>query len=42
MCITTKLSAEIEWSISADIPLKIKYDLGDNSSVMFFIAPKIE
>jgi proliferating cell nuclear antigen len=42
MCITTKLSPEIEWSISADIPLKIKYDLGDNSSIMFFIAPKIE
>jgi proliferating cell nuclear antigen len=42
MCITTKLSSEIEFSISPDIPLKIKYDLGDNSSVMFFIAPKIE
>ena len=42
MCITTKLSSEIEISISAEMPLKIKYDLGDNSSVVFFIAPKIE
>jgi proliferating cell nuclear antigen PCNA len=42
MCITTKLAAEIELSISGEMPLKIKYDLGNNSSVMFFIAPKIE
>jgi proliferating cell nuclear antigen len=42
MCMTTKLSSEIEFSISDEMPLKIKYDLGNNSSVMFFIAPKIE
>lgn len=42
MCITTKLSSDIEFSISGQLPLRIKYDLGNNSSVMFFIAPKIE
>ena len=42
MCITTKLASEIEMSISAEMPLKIKYDLGNNSSVMFFLAPKVE
>lgn len=42
MCITTKLTSEIEFSISGEMPLRIKYDLGNNSSVMFFIAPKIE
>lgn len=42
MCITTKLAPEIEFSISGQLPLRIKYDLGNNSYVMFFIAPKIE
>ena len=42
MCITTKLSPEIGFSISAEMPLRIKYDLGNNSTVMFFIAPKVE
>jgi len=42
MCITTKLSSEIEMSISDNMPLRIKYDLGNNSSVMFFLAPKVE
>ena len=42
MCMTTKLSSEIEMSISDNMPLRIKYDLGNNSSVMFFLAPKVE
>jgi len=42
MCITTKLSSEIEMSISDNMPLRIKYDLGNNSSVIFFLAPKVE
>jgi proliferating cell nuclear antigen PCNA len=42
MCITTKLASEIEMSISDNMPLRIKYDLGNNSSVMFFLAPKVE
>jgi proliferating cell nuclear antigen len=41
MCITNKLSNEIEFSISSNCPMKIKYDLGDNSTLLFFIAPKI-
>jgi proliferating cell nuclear antigen PCNA len=42
MCITTKLSSEIKFHISGDCPMKISYDLGYNSHVMFYIAPKIE
>jgi proliferating cell nuclear antigen PCNA len=41
MCITNKLSNDIEFSISNEFPMKIKYSLGDDSSVLFFIAPKI-
>lgn len=42
MCLTNKLSNEIQFFISGDCPMKIKYDLGDDSSVIFYIAPKIE
>lgn len=42
MCLTTKLAGEIEFSISQQFPLKINYNLGENSSVSFFIAPKVE
>jgi proliferating cell nuclear antigen len=42
MCLTTKLSNEISFSISAEFPMRIKYDLGENSHVIFFIAPKME
>jgi len=41
MCMTTKLSADISISISDKFPMKIKYDLGNNSFVTFYIAPKI-
>lgn len=41
MCVSTKLSNEIEFFISVDSPMKIKYDLGKNSYLLFFIAPKI-
>lgn len=41
MCLTNKLSNDIEFSISAECPMKIKYNLGDNSYLTFFIAPKI-
>ena len=41
MCLTNKLSNEVEFFISAEYPMKIKYDLGDDSSLVFFIAPKI-
>jgi proliferating cell nuclear antigen PCNA len=41
MCLTNKLSNEIAFGISAEAPMKIKYDLGNGSSIEFFIAPKI-
>jgi len=41
MCLTNKLSNEIEFFICDNCPMKIKYDLGDESTFMFFIAPKI-
>ena len=41
MCLTTKLSPEIDIGIRANYPMRIKYDLGNNSHAFFFIAPKI-
>lgn len=40
MCITNKLSPDIDFSLSNQCPMKIKYDLGDDSSLLFYIAPK--
>jgi len=42
MCLTTKLSVDVNISISKDYPMKIAYDLGDNSQLLFYLAPKIE
>ena len=41
MCLTTKLANEIEFSISAKYPMRIKYNLEHNSYITFYIAPKI-
>jgi len=41
MCITNKLSADIDFSLSNECPLKINYSLGEDSALVFFIAPKI-
>jgi proliferating cell nuclear antigen PCNA len=41
MCLTNKLSSEIQFYISSNYPMKINYDLGDESSIVFYIAPKI-
>jgi proliferating cell nuclear antigen PCNA len=41
MCITNKLSNDIEFSLSNNCPMKICYDLGDNSLLQFFMAPKM-
>ena len=41
MCITTKLSQEVAFSISENYPMKIKYELENQGHVIFFIAPKI-
>jgi len=40
-CLTNKLSNIISFSISKEFPMKIKYDLGNNSSVTFYIASKM-
>jgi proliferating cell nuclear antigen PCNA len=43
MCLTNRLSANIEFSISSEKPMRIKYNLGDDGSiVLFYIAPKVE
>jgi hypothetical protein len=41
MCLSTKLGQYVSLSISSEYPMAIKYDLGDDSTVAFFIAPKI-
>ena len=41
MCLTNKLSSDVHFYISSQFPMKIKYDLGDESSFVFYIAPKI-
>jgi proliferating cell nuclear antigen PCNA len=41
MCITNKLSNDIEFALSNDCPMKITYHLGDNSLLQFFMAPKM-
>ena len=41
MCLTTKLCKEVQVSISENLPICIKYDLEENSSVLFYVAPKI-
>jgi len=41
MCITNKLSNDINFSLSNNCPIKISYDLGDNSLLQFFMAPKM-
>jgi proliferating cell nuclear antigen len=42
MCLTNKLSDNIDFSISNNCPMKIKYDLGEESYMYFFLAPKID
>ncbi len=41
LCITNKLSADIELFLSNERPMKIKYDLGENSVLSIYIAPKM-
>jgi proliferating cell nuclear antigen PCNA len=41
-CLTNKLSNTINISISKEFPMKIKYDLGNDSSVTFYIASKMQ
>lgn len=41
MCITNKLTNDIEFSLSNESPMKINYNLGNESSLIFYIAPKL-
>jgi hypothetical protein len=41
MCITNKLSEEVEFSLSHQFPMKILYPLGEDSSISFYMAPKV-
>lgn len=41
MCITNKLTNDIEFSLSNNSPMRINYNLGNDSSLRFYIAPKI-
>ena len=41
MCITNKLSNDIDFNLSNDCPMKINYNLGEESSLIFYIAPKL-
>jgi len=41
MCITNKLTNDIEFSLSNEAPMKVNYNLGNESSLMFYIAPKL-
>ena len=41
MCLSTKLGQHVCLSLSSEYPMAIKYDLGDDSNVAFYIAPKI-
>ena len=42
MCCSTKLGPTINVSLSSEYPMSLKYNLGDDSKVVFFIAPKIK
>jgi proliferating cell nuclear antigen PCNA len=42
MCLTTKLSNDIQISLSGSYPMRVKYDLGEDSLFLFFIAPKVD
>ena len=42
MCLTTKLSKDIQISIKKDYPIRMTYDLGENSYAVFLVAPKVQ
>ena len=41
MCCSIKLSSTIDISLSSEFPMALKYNLGDESYIIFYIAPKI-
>jgi len=40
MCITSKISNEIEFCLSNNCPMKISYNLGEGSTIIFYMGPK--
>lgn len=41
MCTSTKLGTNIIVSLSHEYPMSLKYELGDGSNAIFYIAPKV-
>jgi proliferating cell nuclear antigen len=41
MCLSMKMSSTINVAISSEYPMSLMYNLGDDSKVSFFIAPKV-
>ena len=41
MCLSIKMSSSITVSISGGLPMLLQYNLGDDSKVSFYIAPKV-
>ena len=41
MCQFNKLSSDIKMGFSTNMPMTMKYDLGEESCVMFHLAPKL-
>jgi proliferating cell nuclear antigen PCNA len=42
MCTSVKLSSQINVGLSKEYPMLLSYNLGDNSNISFYIAPKIK
>jgi proliferating cell nuclear antigen len=42
MCCSMKLGATVDVSLSGEYPMSLKYNLGDDSKVVFFVAPKVK
>jgi hypothetical protein len=41
MCTSIKLSQKINVSLSSEYPMLLVYNLGDDSKVTFYVAPKV-
>lgn len=41
MCCSTKLGATVNVLLSSEYPMSLKYNLGDDSKITFYIAPKV-
>ena len=42
MCCSIKLAPIIDISLSNEYPMSLKYNLGDDSKIVFYIAPNIK